>query len=335
MRVVVTANALVWNFLCMPHVPQDNATMKQAWEQEFAWTEAEKPVKMAAKALMVGGSQNLSQQSIFCFETLTHMLYWSSIVYDYKRVWEQEFAWIEVDKPVIASMSISWSDLQVSTESSTVILNANHAAVQTCSLGAIDDIYRVVSKQELQESAQGAVEVWCYSFGAPRTGNHAFAHHYYHRVPDTWSIINDQDVATRGGEFVFLYKRPGHRVIANNAGHMMVSPSSIEASVQQSRSKGLFPLGLAHQDLQETQMVMRLGEMQQVAQLSPEFRQGLTLPQAHLPAQGFYNIRESMAAKSRKQSAPWFRLFGVPAWLTPWLASCNSELGMADTSHGR
>ncbi|KAL0023829.1 hypothetical protein WJX77_009544 [Trebouxia sp. C0004] len=199
MRVVVTANALVWNFLCMPHVPQDNATMKQAWEQEFAWTEAEKPVKMAAKALMVGGSQNLSQQSIFCFETLTHMLYWSSIVYDYKRVWEQEFAWIEVDKPVIASMSISWSDLQLISARQDASVEVKVYVTRHSPGGAL----ATLAAYDISKSFKSLRKApW--------------------RVPDTWSIINDQDVATRGGEFVFLYKRPGHRVIANNAGHMMV-----------------------------------------------------------------------------------------------------------------
>ena len=43
-----------------------------------------------------------------------------------------------------------------------------------------------------------------------------------------------QDVVTRGGKLVFLYKRPGSRVVVNDLGHMMVSPSSIEASIQQS-----------------------------------------------------------------------------------------------------
>lgn len=32
----------------------------------------------------------------------------------------------------------------------------------------------------------------CYTFGAPRTGNHAFAWDYRHVVPDTWGLINDQ-----------------------------------------------------------------------------------------------------------------------------------------------
>ncbi len=96
-------------------------------------------------------------------------------------------------------------------------------------------------------------------------------------------------------------------------------------------------------------MGMRLGEMQRVAQLSPEGRQGVTLPQAYLPAQGFYNIRSSTAAKSQKQSAPWFRLFGVPGWLTPWLASqhkavdgqcelaiasCEDQVVMVDSQAG-
>ncbi len=43
-----------------------------------------------------------------------------------------------------------------------------------------------------------------------------------------------QDVVTRGGKFVVLYKRPGKRIILNNEGRLMVSPSSMEASIQQS-----------------------------------------------------------------------------------------------------
>ena len=42
-----------------------------------------------------------------------------------------------------------------------------------------------------------------------------------------------QDVVTRGGKFLFLYKRPGKRVIVNDFGHFIVAPNSIEASIQQ------------------------------------------------------------------------------------------------------
>ena len=36
------------------------------------------------------------------------------------------------------------------------------------------------------------VSISCYTFGAPRTGNRAFAREYDAAVPDTWSVINDQ-----------------------------------------------------------------------------------------------------------------------------------------------
>ena len=58
----------------------------QTWEQEFAWTEVDKPLKLAAKALTVPPDSRLSQAPIFCFETMMHMLYWTCLVYDYKRV---------------------------------------------------------------------------------------------------------------------------------------------------------------------------------------------------------------------------------------------------------
>lgn len=36
------------------------------------------------------------------------------------------------------------------------------------------------------------VEIVCYTFAAPRTGNYAFARQYNAVVPNTWSVINDQ-----------------------------------------------------------------------------------------------------------------------------------------------
>lgn len=43
-----------------------------------------------------------------------------------------------------------------------------------------------------------------------------------------------QDVVTRGGKFLYMYKRPGRRVIINDMGRMMVCPSHLEQSIQQS-----------------------------------------------------------------------------------------------------
>ena len=42
-----------------------------------------------------------------------------------------------------------------------------------------------------------SLDISCYTFGAPRTGNHAFAWDYNAAVPDTWAIINDQDAVVR------------------------------------------------------------------------------------------------------------------------------------------
>ena len=58
----------------------------QIWEQEFAWTEADKPVKLAARALTVPKGSSLNQQPMFCFQTMLKMWYWSGLVYDHQRV---------------------------------------------------------------------------------------------------------------------------------------------------------------------------------------------------------------------------------------------------------
>ena len=42
--------------------------------------------------------------------------------------------------------------------------------------------------------------VHCYTFGAPRTGNHAWARAYDKAVPDTWHVINNEDVITQAGK---------------------------------------------------------------------------------------------------------------------------------------
>ena len=44
----------------------------------------------------------------------------------------------------------------------------------------------------LDAKAMRGVEVVCYTFAAPRTGNHAFARDYNTRVRDSWSVICDQ-----------------------------------------------------------------------------------------------------------------------------------------------
>ena len=57
-----------------------------------------------------------------------------------------------------------------------------------------------------------------------------------HAWTSCWGLrdhrVAAQDAVTRGGKFWKLYKRPGHRVIINADGDLIVRPTFIEASVQ-------------------------------------------------------------------------------------------------------
>jgi hypothetical protein len=64
-------------------------------------------------------------------------------------------------------------------------------------------------------------------------GNHVFAREYETKVPDTWHLINDQDVITSTMKFGGMYKRAGQRVIVNAHGDLIVRPSFIELSLLQ------------------------------------------------------------------------------------------------------
>lgn len=58
--------------------------------------------------------------------------------------------------------------------------------------GALATLAAYDIRKQLQNNQQSNTQVVCYTFAAPRTGNHAFAREYNAAVPDTWSVINDQ-----------------------------------------------------------------------------------------------------------------------------------------------
>ena len=58
--------------------------------------------------------------------------------------------------------------------------------------GALATLAAYDIRKQLLENSQSQTKVVCYTFAAPRTGNHAFAREYNAMVPDTWSVINDQ-----------------------------------------------------------------------------------------------------------------------------------------------
>ena len=58
----------------------------QTWLQEFAWTEREKPEKLAVRNQTLHGDETLQREPMFCFETALKLFYWTALVYDHKEV---------------------------------------------------------------------------------------------------------------------------------------------------------------------------------------------------------------------------------------------------------
>ncbi|GMH45328.1 hypothetical protein BSKO_13285 [Bryopsis sp. KO-2023] len=77
----------------------------------------------------------------------------------------------------------------------------------------------------------GGDRITCYTYGAPRVGNHAFAREYDQLVPNTWQIINDEDLIPRMPKFWVLFKHVGSKVIINQCGDMIVKPYLVEVSL--------------------------------------------------------------------------------------------------------
>ncbi|CAL8462126.1 g1657 [Coccomyxa elongata] len=78
------------------------------------------------------------------------------------------------------------------------------------------------------QAAFGIKDLQVYTYGAPRTGNYAFARDYEELVQETWHVVHDADLIPRVGKFLRLYKRPGARVIVDRKGSIVVQPSPLE-----------------------------------------------------------------------------------------------------------
>ena len=54
------------------------------------------------------------------------------------------------------------------------------------------DVAAAIKEAGARAAGGKAIDVSCYTFGAPRTGNRAFCHEFNALVPNCWGIINDQ-----------------------------------------------------------------------------------------------------------------------------------------------
>ena len=80
----------------------------------------------------------------------------------------------------------------------------------------------------------------CYCYGSPRVGNSAFVKSYNQQCPDTWNIMHLDDIVTRGGKFISMYKREGRSLFLADSGNILkpsyierVTLRGIKASIQQ------------------------------------------------------------------------------------------------------
>eukprot|EP00892_Ulva_mutabilis_P004927 jgi/Ulvmu1/2806/UM142_0004.1 len=96
-------------------------------------------------------------------------------------------------------------------------------------------VAQLASFDIVRELGVAPVRVSVYTFGCPRIGNRALAAEFAEVVPDTWHVINDQDVVTREMRFFGVYKRAGQRAIINRRGDLIVRPAHFEVSMLQTR----------------------------------------------------------------------------------------------------
>ena len=58
-----------------------------------------------------------------------------------------------------------------------------------------------------EELALPPSQVACYTFGCPRIGNGAYKAYAAQKVPDTWHVVNSQDVVTKMLGGGWMYRR--------------------------------------------------------------------------------------------------------------------------------
>ncbi len=91
----------------MPYVRL--AWLSQVWLQEFAWTEEDEDAMLEARSLALPAQYN--QQPLFCFETMMHMLYWSCLAYEHKRVSLQHACKFGQKEKIVTFSRMQWKSL--------------------------------------------------------------------------------------------------------------------------------------------------------------------------------------------------------------------------------
>ncbi|KAK9788602.1 hypothetical protein WJX73_002360 [Symbiochloris irregularis] len=249
------ASALAW-FTLWQYMPQDSASdpVLQVWLQEVAWTEGGMPAQVADRNARAANPQEahlLQSEPMFNFETALKMHKWGTASFinalSDLKVWRTVHhsvaksgswwhraplvhtgfysAWVSkgLDRQVITHLKELYDTGAVQRDAQIRI--TGHSLGGALAMLAAHDIAVELHPPRMQ----------VYTIGCPYLGNHEFARAYSALVPDTWHIMNERDTVTRVGKFLFLFKRPGHRVVVSESGDMLVRPSPLELKVQLQR----------------------------------------------------------------------------------------------------
>ena len=96
-----------------------------------------------------------------------------------------------------------------------------------------------LASYDIADTFGARVKLTCVTFGAPRPGNHAFAHGFRSLVSDAWDVFHSDDAVAVHGKFIILYKRAANTVIVSKRGEVVVRPTNAERYVRRGLSAKL------------------------------------------------------------------------------------------------
>lgn len=155
---------------------------------------------------------------------------------------------------VDAWTSVREATLSLVMERMAVARKTNTTLTITCTGHSLGGAMATLAAWDIATLLSGfpatAYTMRCYTFGAPRVGDHTFAALYKRLVPNTWDVANDQDVVPKMTKWMRVYKRTGHRVFVRKVllrrgpavrsrrkleilGDIIVRPTWIELNVVQ------------------------------------------------------------------------------------------------------
>eukprot|EP00887_Chlorella_sp_A99_P005583 scaffold1.g5583.t1 len=246
MQLVMSAVAVANARIFMPKRPHDTAIL------QFAWTERDVPRKREERSSSLPPesleSFCMDCEPMFCLETGIKMMYWSYL--DTKCI----FGW-NSDTVVIAfrgtaSLANVKADVQLWRTpypegvgrlllGTAPLVHAGFKAAYTAN-GERKERRSVRQRRPGCSFNQRLLERLRHILFRCAEAQTEAGSEKPVTVYVTGHVINNDDAVCRGGKFLVLYKRPGHRVLVNKLGDLVVRPSYVETFIRRAFFLPLF-----------------------------------------------------------------------------------------------